>query len=94
MRRSLAAGTAQLPELPLLDTVPDRPGTDTRSSIGFGVDRGVIGMVRGWLETIPGTEVYAVGGDAPFFLKAMPELLDGGDDFTLRGLLKAWQCCH
>ena len=94
MRRSLAAGTAQLPDLPLLDTMPGSPGTDTRSSIGFGIDRGVIGMVRSWLETIPEAAVYAVGGDAAFFLKAMPDLIDGGDDFTLRGLLKAWQCCH
>ena len=94
MRRSLAEGTAQLPEIALAETAPEAPGRDTASAIRFGVDRGIVGMAEAWLAALPGVTVYAVGGDAPFFLRALPALVPGGDDFTLRGLLTAWQRCR
>ncbi len=95
MRRSLAEGTAQLPEIALADTAPGAPGRDTASAIRFGVDRGIVGMAAAWLAALPeGVKVYAVGGDAPFFLRALPALVPGGDDFTLRGLLTAWRTCR
>ena len=31
------------------------------------------------------------GGDRHFFLKHL-DLEDGGDDFTLRGIRKIWEC--
>ncbi len=95
MRRALHTGTAQLPALPITAEVPRAVGIDTASSMRFGVDRGALGMVREWLRTLNDgralpCRAIAVGGDAPFFCAELPELIPGGDDFTLRGLLAAY----
>ncbi len=96
MRRALHAGTAQLPELPIAAEIPRTVGIDTASSMRFGIDRGAIGMVREWLRTLNDgralpCRVIAVGGDAPFFCAEVPELIPGGEDFTLRGVLAAYR---
>ncbi len=94
MRRCLAAGTAQLPEIPLSAQLPERAGTNTVEAIRFGVDRGAVGLVRelaaaaarpyGGMEQVT---FAATGGDAPFFTAAIPELRMAPPDFTLRGIL-------
>lgn len=95
MRRALNDHTAQLPLTGLLSAPPERAGTDTISSIGFGVDRGALGMVR---ETVRAFEaefgtfksIVGVGGDAGFFLAAEPRMIFGGETFTFRGLLRGY----
>ena len=90
MRRILASGTAQLPELPLSQTIPEDIGAGTRNTIAFGVDRGCIGMIREFIavagEKHNIVSVVLTGGDAPFFLPAFPDAIVPGSDFTLRGL--------
>lgn len=93
MRQALAAGTAQLPEIPLSDELPEQAGTGTAEAIRFGIDRGAIGLVRELVETaarpfggIPAVTVVAVGGDAPFFAAALPFLRLAPEDFTLHGI--------
>ncbi len=46
MHRSLAAGTAQLPEIPFSTQLPEHPGSNTVETIRFGVDRGAVGLMR------------------------------------------------
>ncbi|WP_176012547.1 type III pantothenate kinase [Victivallis sp. Marseille-Q1083] len=98
LRQSLHQGTAQLPFLPLDDTRPERrPAGNTRDAMRLGIDLGAVGMVR---ELIRATEeglgascrtLLGVGGDAPFFLQHLSGLQPGGNDFTLRGIYRAWE---
>jgi pantothenate kinase type III len=74
------------------------PGANTVDAIAAGVDRGSVGAVLELLAAtralFPGRELRALacGGDARFFLDSMPGVFeDGGADFTLRGLLLAWE---
>ena len=91
MRRSLAVGTAALPEIPLKSDLPDEPGQNTVAAITLGIDRGIVGMVRELISLgkrkNTGT-FLASGGDAEFFCRAIPELTAAGNEFTLRGI---WQ---
>ena len=90
MRRILGSGTAQLPELPLSQKIPEDIGEGTRNSIAFGVDRGCIGMIREFIAAARKkhniVSVVLTGGDAPFFLPAFPDAAVPGSDFTLQGL--------
>lgn len=89
MRQSLFQNTAALPELALTDTVPDRIGTNTLESMQLGIDRGAVGMVREVIALTAGCKppiVVASGGDAAYFMQAIPEMIDGGKAFTLRGI--------
>ena len=90
MRKALFSGTAQLPDIPLSDTVPESAGIDTVSSMRFGIDRGAVGMVR---QLIAGCcaqygirRCIATGGDAEFFLNAVPELEKADEFFTFHGI--------
>jgi len=93
LRRALFSGTAQLPELPLANDIPDAPGTNTCSAMKLGMDRGSIGAVREMLavaEKFLGSfTLVFTGGDAPFFAKAFPEAVLAPEDFTLQGVLLA-----
>ena len=93
MRRALFTGTAQLPEIPISAELPQGPGTDTRESIRFGVDRGAVGLVRELAECSAAaygcvTRVVT-GGDGPFFGAALG-LPVAGPEFTLHGIRIAW----
>ncbi len=93
MRMALNQGTAQLPEVPLLERVPRDLGLDTFSSISFGVDCGVVGAVRELLLSIQhkfgeDIRVISTGGDASFFADAMTEFRDIEPLLTLHGLLQ------
>lgn len=93
MRRTLNLYTSKLPFVELADELPPCPGANTADAIRLGTDAAAIDAVAGFLarlEKVLGCRpaVYACGGDRAFFLKA-PELagmLDGGNDFTLRGI--------
>ena len=89
MRQSLFKGTAALPELPLEEDIPGKPGVNTLQAMALGIDRGAVGMVR---EMIAVVEQYGVksfvaaGGDSGFFCRGISSLRDGGSNFTLRGI--------
>lgn len=96
MLAGLTSGTAQLPDLAAGDILREEPGTDTATTIAFGVDQGVLGMVQQWLVRIAAMlgkrpRIVGIGGDARRYLAAIPGMEYGGADFTLKGLLYAWQ---
>ena len=90
MRRSLALGTAQLPETALLNEVPELPGCNTQDAIGFGVGRGAIGVVRELADAAKKMfdlkTLILTGGDAAFFHQALPEAKVCTEEFTLHGV--------
>lgn len=97
-RRALNDHTAKLPLAKLSEKKPSMPGRSTEEAIALGVDLGAVGAVKELLAStaslFPGQPLRAVacGGDAPFFLQAMPGAFDaGGELFTLSGLVKAWE---
>jgi type III pantothenate kinase len=94
MRKALFNGTAQLPDIPLSHEVPEKPGTNTVSSMCFGVDRGAVGMVRQLIAQCCAEygirHCVAAGGDAEFFLNAIPELEAADEFFTFRGIKLAF----
>ena len=93
-RRALKLHTAQLPEIELQDACPAALGTATRAAIQAGCDGGILGAVRYLVEATrrelaaPACPVFATGGDAPFFLRHLEELVPAPADFTLRGLAR------
>ena len=97
-RCALNEHTAKLPLTALSENIPSMPGRSTVEAIALGVDVGSVGAVRELLSSaaafFPGRTLRALacGGDAPFFINALPGLLEpGGDLFTLSGLVKAWE---
>jgi type III pantothenate kinase len=97
LRKALHDCTAQLPMLSITDNVLNLPGTNTRDAMRLGMDHGVIGTVkeviatmRQRLQDIP-LKIIAVGGDAKFFVNNISGIEYGGEDFTLKGIFKAWE---
>ena len=95
MRKALFEGTAQLPDSPLLTEMPEKIGVNTATSIAFGIDRGVIGMVRELLACTAAQygnngkiTVVFTGGDAAWFSAQFDGSFAVSSDFTLRGLAK------
>lgn len=93
MRRALAAGTAQLPEIPLSNELPELAGNGTAESIRFGIDRGAAGLVRELVEAaarpfggIAATTIVGTGGDASFFAAALPFIQLAPEEFTFHGI--------
>ena len=91
-RQALAVNTGLLPDVELATEKPNVPGTETASAIIAGIDVGLLGAVRTIIAETrgaigePDCPVLTVGGDATFFMEALPELTPGGVDLTLRGL--------
>ena len=80
MRLALHGHTAQLPLLELRHEVPSPIGRNTKDAIAAGTDPASVGALREvllhTLECLPDRHiVYATGGDAPYFLRALPDLL-------------------
>ena len=97
MRNALAGGTAALPEIALNSNIPNKLGCNTRDAISLGIDRGAVGMVRELVDLVKRCNVKTLvvsGGDAEFFLRALPELSAAGNAFTLRGVLGIAQKQH
>ena len=100
LRQSLHDHTAQLPLLPLYDTVPPLPGMNTVDAMRIGTDGAVIGAVGAligqWKKSCApeSLRIVACGGDRSFFLKNLDDLSDGGDYFTVRGIRKLWEFHH
>ncbi|MBR2344990.1 MAG: type III pantothenate kinase [Lentisphaeria bacterium] len=90
MRQALHCGTGQLPEVPLYEKVPELPGCNTPDAISFGIDRGIIGMVREFVESaarmFPLKSVVLTGGDAGFLAFEFPDAIIADEFFTLTGI--------
>lgn len=96
LRKALNSYTAQLPLLPIETEVPQKPGTNTVNAMRLGIDGGVIGSVKEIIDRLQGKyskrlKVVVTGGDHDFFLRNIDGLEYAGDEFTLRGILKAWE---
>ncbi len=94
LRFALHEHTAQLPVVRFQENCPPAVGANTEDAILAGVDLGVVGAVqfiidntRAELEA-PGCPVLVTGGDAPYFLSNIPNLLAAPPHFTLRGLAR------
>lgn len=95
MRKSLAAGTALLPDLPLSEALPEKFGKATLPAMALGIDRGAVGMIRELMSLSAQYNIkryLAAGGDAAFFCRAIEGLELAGDLFTLRGVFAI--ACH
>lgn len=92
LRQALHDHTAQLPLVPLGTTEPPALGTNTAAAILAGTDAAVLGAVAHLLAAsrqaiaAPACPVLAVGGDAAYFARHLPEVQLGPTDFTLQGL--------
>ncbi|MDX9978931.1 MAG: type III pantothenate kinase [Lentisphaeria bacterium] len=92
LRQALHDHTAQLPLVPLGDLAPPAIGPNTAAAILAGTDAAVLGAVAHLLEASRreiGCDVcpmLAVGGDAAYFARHLPDVAAGPADFTLRGL--------
>ncbi len=93
MRRALATGTAQLPEIPFSAKLPEQAGNGTVESIRFGIDRGAVGLVRELVQVaaapfggVEKVRIVATGGDAPYFAAALPFLELAPEEFTHHGI--------
>lgn len=96
LRNSLHDYTAQLPLVSLKTPPPDGPGRATGDQMLLGIDGGAVGMVKELIQimrrSVDGDlNIFAAGGDAEFFMKNIPGIEYAGDDFTLKGILKAWE---
>lgn len=97
LRQSLHNYTAQLPLIPIFDELPAAAGTNTVDAMRLGIDRGVIGSTRELIADIKSlfpdetVRLVGVGGDCKFFIDHIPEIEYGGNDYTLQGILKAWE---
>jgi len=100
LRQALHDYTAQLPLIPLFDTLPVLPGENTVDAMRIGTDgaaaAAVRDLIRQWQNqcTSSALRVIACGGDRKFFLNHVQGMSDGGDDFTIRGIRKLWELRH
>lgn len=97
-RKALAAGTAQLKEYPLSESLPAAAGVNTAGCIASGIDIGSVGAVEKivdmWELTLPGREEVRyvfTGGDAEFFAGIFGKKAIVDPLLTYRGLFEAWR---
>lgn len=84
---ALANFAAQLPNVPLAETLPKEMAFDTTTAIQIGTDGGLLGAMNHLIALVNHTDTHIIvtGGDAPFFLDAMP--YDHYEpDLTLQGI--------
>ncbi len=86
----------KLPVTALTDSPPLFPGNQTRDALDLGIDAGIVGAVRELIVRMKsrfGDSVFccACGGDAPFFLRQIPELTPAPEHFTLSGIAALWR---
>ena len=95
LRHAMHEHTAQLPMLPLQQELPQPIGNTTATAMLAGTDLGVIGTARLLISetrralNAPDCTIFATGGDAPYFLRHLPELTPAPSLLTLRGILTA-----
>ena len=96
MRNCMHDYTAQLPLVSLKIPPPKGPGVATGDQMILGIDCGAVGAVKELIEIMRKSvdedlKLVATGGDADFFIKNISGIEYAGDDFTLKGILKAWE---
>ncbi len=98
LRRALNVGTARLPHIPLDNaSPPELAGANTIDAIRVGVDVGVLGTVREIVARLrhqvkpDQLTVVGTGGDAAYFIDHLPEIVYGGEYFTLYGIFNVWE---
>ncbi len=96
LRNSMHDYTAQLPLVSLKTPPPNGPGVATGDQMILGIDSGAVGAVKELIEimrkSVNGNlNLLATGGDANFFIKNISGIEYAGDDFTLKGILIAWE---
>lgn len=96
-RKGLNNLTAQIPLVPFSDQIPVF-GRNTFEAVRSGIDIGTIGAVKEIISRMcqeinkkAHIAKIAIGGDVEFFIKNIPELIYGGNDFTLKGIAKIWE---
>lgn len=92
MRKALNNHTALLPKTELNDKIPEI-GTTTVEAINVGVDRGLIGAVKEIVQSFPITacRLVAIGGDATFLCNNISNMRNGGEQFTMLGIVEIWK---
>jgi len=96
-RKALNQSTAQLPLIAMQNQKPSALGADTEQAILAGTDFALLGSVKELLTGIQDElggklkRVIATGGDAEYFVENIPEISQIEADFTLRGIVKAWE---
>lgn len=90
-RQALTRGTAQLPDVPLLDRCPNAIGNHTAAAICGGIEVGILGAVERLItaarnQTESDLHALATGGDRDYFLANIADLAPATEEFTLRGL--------
>lgn len=97
LRKSLNDYTAKLPLTSLTAAVPVFPGNNTVDAIDLGTDCAAIGAVRELIRRMeaefPGQKIrrVACGGDAPFFLRELPDFERADELFTLHGVAELYR---
>lgn len=92
LRYALHDHTAQLPCVPLTNNIPNPMGNNTANAILAGVDLGAIGTLKYLIQEtrnaldVPDCPVFLTGGDAPYFLNALPEAQPAPELLTLKGI--------
>ena len=99
LRNALHDHTAQLPLIPLNDSLPELPGRNTADAMQIGTDSAAVHAVQGLILSMrnlcpESLRIVACGGDRYFFLKYIGGMSDGGDFFTIRGIRKLWEFNH
>lgn len=100
LRNALRDYTAQLPLIPLYDSLPELPGRNTVDAMRIGTDSAAVNAVQGLILSMrklcaPDVlRIVACGGDRYFFLKHIGGMTDGGDFFTVCGIRKIWEFDH
>ena len=96
LRNCMHDYTAQLPLVSLKTPPPEGPGVATGDQMLLGIDSGAVGAVKELIEIMRRSvngdlKLFATGGDANFFIKNISGIEYAGDDFTLKGILIAWE---
>lgn len=96
LRNCMHDYTAQLPLVSLKIPPPNGPGVATGDQMILGIDSGAVGAVKELIEIMRKSvnghlNLLATGGDANFFIKNISGIEYAGDNFTLKGILIAWE---
>ncbi len=97
LRQALNAKTAQLPLIDMDLNITSYLGKNTAESMGIGIDLGCVGAINSILEGIKlelktnSVHIIGIGGDINFFTNHIKELKTESENFTLKGLLNAWE---
>ncbi len=96
MARALNDYTAQLPLIEPDSNISVKSGCNTAEAIKLGIESSLIGGIKEFIRLAnmqlgDGVRVVAVGGDSRMVFDNIDGIEDGGEDFTLRGIMILWE---